>query len=59
MKKMTNQKGFTLLEMLVVIMIMGFLLAMIAPRFAGIFGDSEDTICDSNIKITRQFLAGF
>lgn len=59
MKKMNNQKGFTLLEMLVVIMIMGFLLAMIAPRFAGIFGDSEDTICDSNIKITRQFLAGF
>ena len=59
MKKTTNQKGFTLLEMLVVIMIMGFLLAMIAPRFAGIFGDSEDTICDSNIKITRQFLAGF
>ena len=54
-----NSKGFTLLEMLVVIMIMGFLLAMIAPRFAGIFGDSEDTICDSNIKITRQFLAGF
>ena len=58
-KKLTNQKGFTLLEMLVVIMIMGFLLAMIAPRFAGIFGDSEDTICDTNIKTTRQYLAGF
>jgi type II secretory pathway pseudopilin PulG len=40
-------------------MIMGFLLAMIAPRFAGIFGDSEDTICDTNIKTTRQYLAGF
>lgn len=58
-RKLTNQKGFTLLEMLVVIMIMGFLLAMIAPRFAGIFGDSEDTICDTNIKTTRQYLAGF
>ncbi|MBW1677994.1 MAG: type II secretion system protein [Deltaproteobacteria bacterium] len=54
-----NNKGFTLLEMLVVIMIMGFLLAMIAPRFAGIFGDSEDTVCDTNIKTTRQYLAGF
>jgi len=54
-----NNKGFTLLEMLVVIMIMGFLLAMIAPRFAGIFGDSEDTVCDTNIKTTRQYMAGF
>ena len=51
--------GFTLLEMLVVIMIMGFLLASIAPRFANIFGDSEDTVCDSNIRNTRQFVAGF
>ncbi len=57
--KQRAQAGFTLLEMLVVVMIMGFLLAMIAPRFASIFGDSEDTVCDSNIKNTRQFVAGF
>ena len=56
---MKNRSGFTLLEMLVVIMIIGFLLASIAPRFANIFGDSEDTVCDSNIRNTRQFVAGF
>ncbi len=59
MKLIKNNKGFTLLEMLVVIMIMGFLLAMIAPRFSGIFSDSEETVSSSNIRNTRQALAGF
>ena len=63
MKKMRKMfgtsDGFTLLEMLVVIMIMGFLLAMLAPRFKNIFSDSEDTICDSNIRNSRQFVVGF
>ena len=43
-----HQKGFTLLEILVVLTIMGFLIAMVAPRLAGISGDAVDTVCDSN-----------
>lgn len=47
-KIFTSQKGFTLLEILVVLTIMGFLIAMVAPRLAGISGGAVDTICDTN-----------
>lgn len=47
-KLFTSQKGFTLLEILVVLTIMGFLIAMVAPRLAGISGDAVDTVCDTN-----------
>jgi len=47
-KKVNSQKGFTLLEILVVLTIMGFLIAMVAPRLAGISGGAVDTVCDSN-----------
>lgn len=46
--KLANSEGFTLLEILVVLTIMGFLIAMVAPRLAGISGDAVDTVCDSN-----------
>ena len=47
-KIFTSQKGFTLLEILVVLTIMGFLIAMVAPRLAGISGGAVDTVCDTN-----------
>ncbi len=43
-----NNAGFTMLELIVVIAIMGFLIAMVAPRFAGIVDSAVDPICDSN-----------
>ena len=57
--KSRRNQGFTLLEMLVVIMIMGFLLAMIAPKLLGVFQDAEDTICDSNIKESKKYVSAF
>jgi prepilin-type N-terminal cleavage/methylation domain-containing protein len=47
-EKLNNKQGFTLLEILVVLTIMGFLIAMVAPRLAGISGGAVDTVCDSN-----------
>lgn len=58
-KMLRNNKGFTMLEMLVVLMVMGFLLAMIAPRLLGVFQDAEDTICDTNIKDNKKYIAAF
>lgn len=46
--KKNNQKGFTLLEILVVVAIMGFIAAMVVPRFADIVGGTEEVVCDSN-----------
>ena len=58
-KKSTAQKGFTLLEILVVLTIMGFLIAMVAPRLAGISGGAVDTVCDTNQNRMVTMMSGF
>eukprot|EP00831_Metopus_contortus_P036867 TRINITY_DN2909_c0_g1_i1.p1 TRINITY_DN2909_c0_g1~~TRINITY_DN2909_c0_g1_i1.p1 ORF type:complete len:383 (-),score=71.98 TRINITY_DN2909_c0_g1_i1:111-1259(-) len=59
-KKTTgNQGGFTLLEILVVLTIMGFLIAMVAPRLAGISGGAVDTVCDSNQNRMVTYMSSF
>jgi len=54
-----SQDGFTLLEILVVLTIMGFLIAMVAPRLAGISGGAVDTVCDSNQNRMVTYMSGF
>ncbi len=58
-KNINNQKGFTLLEILVVLTIMGFLIAMVAPRLAGISGDAVDTVCDTNQNRMVTYMASY
>ena len=51
--------GFTLLELVVVLAIMGFLVAMIAPRLAGVVSGAQRGADDTNIgrllQATSQF----
>ena len=55
-QKIRNEKGFTLMELLVVVVILGFLIGMVAPRLASIIDDTViDNICDSNNKGARYF----
>lgn len=58
-KIVNSQKGFTLLEILVVLTIMGFLIAMVAPRLAGISGDAVDTVCDTNQNRMVTYMSSF
>lgn len=51
-----NQKGFTLLEIIVVLIILGFLIAMIAPRLGNIGTSASKTIGRANIKSLKDFL---
>ena len=51
-----KQSGFTLLEIVIVITIMGFLLAMIAPKLGNIGKTSVETIDKSNIKSLKGYV---
>ena len=54
-----GQHGFTLLEILVVLTIMGFLIAMVAPRLANMSYDASETVCDSNKNRAKTFVSAF
>ena len=56
MRIIRNEKGLTLLELLVVLVIMGFMVAAIAPRLGGVMGSAIDTMCDTNNKGVREFV---
>jgi prepilin-type N-terminal cleavage/methylation domain-containing protein len=58
-KTAAHNKGFTLLEILVVLTIMGFLIAMVAPRLAGISGSAVDTVCDTNQNRMVGYMAAY
>ncbi len=58
-EKLANSEGFTLLEILVVLTIMGFLIAMVGPRLAGISDSAVDTVCDSNQNRMIGYLASY
>jgi prepilin-type N-terminal cleavage/methylation domain-containing protein len=51
-----NDKGFTLLEIVIVLTIIGFLLAMIAPRLGDVGDSAVEKIDESNIKELRGYL---
>ena len=50
------EEGFTLLEIVIVLTIIGFLLAMISPRLGDIGNSAVDRIDESNIKELRGYL---
>jgi general secretion pathway protein G len=57
--KMHRSRGFTLLELLVVILIIGLLTGIVAPRFLGQVGKSEVTAARAQLDALDKALQGY
>ena len=56
LSKLRNRKGFTLVELLIVIVILGILAAIVIARFAGATKESKESNLKGNLRTIRASL---
>jgi prepilin-type N-terminal cleavage/methylation domain-containing protein len=54
-----DKKGFTLIELVMVIVIIGILAAVAIPRFVSLRDDARKEVCRSNVGTIRTALSNF
>lgn len=52
--KMKNKKGFTLMEMLIVVAIMVVLIALAIPSFSEQLDNAKATVDDANLRVAKE-----
>ncbi|NLL18558.1 MAG: prepilin-type N-terminal cleavage/methylation domain-containing protein [Clostridia bacterium] len=57
LKRRKNQRGFTLIELIIVIAILGVLIAIIVPRFSGFTEGAKVRADESNVEILNSAAA--
>ena len=59
MRKMMNKKGFTLVELMIVVVILGILVAIAVPIFSSVTKNAKKKACASNIRIIEGNLSTY
>ena len=59
LRTLRNRKGFTLVELLIVIVILGILAAIVIARFAGATKESKESNLKGNLRTIRSSLETF
>lgn len=59
MRKMMNKKGFSLVELMIVVVIMGILIAVAIPLYGAITDNANAKTCGSNIKTIRNAVTNY
>ncbi len=57
-KKLGNQKGFTLIEMMMVIAVIGILAAVLIPKIQGVKDNSKLAGVDANARQVQAYVTG-
>ena len=50
MKKLNNKKGFTIVELVIVIAVIGILAAVLIPTFSGVIKDAKESAAMQSVK---------
>ena len=59
MRKLMSKKGFTLVELMIVVVILGILVVVAVPIFTTVTKNAKKKACDSNMRIIRSNLVAY